>query len=102
MDTVLGLVIVGLVLGFVLWLVSKSPDRVEGGERRPTRDELRSRAAGIAFLLEEAEGRSELWEAIPEPQRAALIRRYERELADLKAAISAPPVTPQATGQPNA
>jgi hypothetical protein len=86
MDTVLGIFIVAVVLGFIFWLVSKSsassPSSQRGGDSpalsQARGEVLRRRAAGIAFLLEEAQRRSELSDAIPEPQRRELIRRYER------------------------
>ncbi len=102
MDTLLGVVIVTLGVAFVLWLVSQSSSAQPGasapGPARPTAAELRRRATGIEFLLEEAR-RSEQWADIPGPQRAELIARYERELVELQAKAATPAVGPLYTAK---
>ncbi len=90
MDTALALVIAAIALGFVLWLTSRSSSqRGDAGSTQPSAAELRKRAAGIEFLLDEAR-RSELWTDVPEPQRAELIRRYQLDLAAIRAALAQP------------
>ncbi len=105
MESLLGFFLVISGLAFIFWLASRGSSSGSGptvpAPPAPSTAGLRSRIAGIQFLLWEART-SDLWADVPEPQRAALIERYERELADLRAALERPAaaVPPMAAPRP--
>ncbi|HET8944994.1 MAG TPA: hypothetical protein VFO59_09460, partial [Dehalococcoidia bacterium] len=96
MDALAGIIALGLIVGFIIWLASKSSAPVERGTRSVAPDlpestawELRSRAAGIEFLLKEAR-ESDAWADMPASYRSELMARYEKELADIRAELVRP------------